>query len=301
MVFHITMLLGCILCRQATLNVLINGWFFLVLSLFFQRQKLEIAAYDDGKIRRWGWFLYIQGEIKGPLNLEEVSSTIRSLEASDESVWVAQKGFKKWYLASLLLAELSRVDADQMVVATDTSRIVNTAEKLHQKAPPAAKQILDHGSGIWPHLEGLQTEDQLHFQVRARLRLGRLVSPWSVFFKIAFIPFWGWVSWLEESFVEAVYHLGETHRSCPRKFGLSWVPVVHFWFAYRFASLVCELECQNNYKKTSVWLAVGLSIFPPLFAFYMQASLTQHWRLHLKHVMQTAKKPGNPELKLTLS
>ncbi|MDD9952289.1 MAG: hypothetical protein OXT67_12065 [Zetaproteobacteria bacterium] len=237
---------------------------------------LEVAAFEEGQLRAWGWYLYVSGEVKGPYGLAQLVSYLEYNHLISPECWVARKGFSQWYPAAQLIQAYSLKAFER---GTNSAVVAPSAvcdHRLSEASSVASKEDTQHPS---------QMDTAFHFEVRARLRLGRLYAPWRAFLKTLCIPVWGWWSWLEESFLEGIYHLGEAKRTYPRNFFFCWLPGVHLWYVYKFIRLISALETQNKDYFLRPHVAMCLALFPPLFACYAQAALTRHWKLHMKSLL----------------
>ena len=134
---------------------------------------------------------------------------------------------------------------------------------------------------------------ELYMILRGRLRLGDIRST----FNVAVMQYLCTLSlssffWARKLRQEVFFHVYGEFK--PRAFidYLMVVPFFHFIAIHRLAKLLHNAEQQNHYKRTSVWTATLLGIFPPFAISYLQENTNRHWMLHVVNVRkkQLAKK-----------
>lgn len=269
------------------------------------------------------WYLYSQGEVKGPLTAEEAFS--QKSGRSNEDVFVSRQGFTQWYplrdLAELFqvteahsqkaASELERLKASQppKVVGKNLTpnAVVAPVVTPPPSAPSAADRIIEQRleqqiksfqlrqSGVETITKPTQRIEQakpkatapINYDVcRDKLRLGALDNPYLVgFFRFVFTAGTYWCIWCARTVRELAWHTKEANEKVPPLW-MSAIPGLHVFMAYRLALAIQKAELQNHYNMISPFVAALLSVIPPFGMAYMQNALNRHWRLHVRHAIK---------------
>lgn len=127
--------------------------------------------------------------------------------------------------------------------------------------------------------------------LRGRLKLGRIVNPWSLVTTIIISLGWGWWKWYQRACNETALHCDLPLRQRSASW-LVCVPGLHMLSIYRLARSILFMEIRDAYRRTSPLLAALLSLFPLASAYYLQHSLNYHWKSHVveEHLISQHKK-----------
>ena len=71
---------------------------------------------------------------------------------------------------------------------------------------------------------------------------------------------------------------------------LASIPVLNILFYKKLTDAVIEMEEQNNYRATSMPLALLCAVIPGLANLYLQSKINNHWKLHALSVMSKDEK-----------
>ncbi len=132
--------------------------------------------------------------------------------------------------------------------------------------------------------DSISEREGVHFEfmiVRGRLKLGKVVNPWRTAFEMILSLGWMWGKWYQRVSSEILLHSDDLHvRNCLKHKWFVIVPGFHFIAIYRLAKTVLQLEVNDDYRKTSPFVAGILALCPILAAIYLQNSLNHHWVQH---------------------
>lgn len=252
------------------------------------------------------WYFFQNNSVGGPSSLDHILRLNQHGHDGKETL-ICRTDFKKWYplreISHLVKAheEFERTNAedvrqfrsmasrhleilehikDQTHVRPSIQIEEHTHAELDKKPQEAASQPITN----------LAPARYSHYLLRGRLRLGELknsfVCAW-IMMPLTFGVYWFF--FLKRSFAELSWHAHNSFdpKERVRFLGMSLIPVVHIWYAFRLAKLMREAEQQNSYRKTKpLWVAC-LAIVPPLAVFHLQRRMNYHWRLHVKHFNAT--------------
>jgi len=125
---------------------------------------------------------------------------------------------------------------------------------------------------------------QEYFNVRGRLRLGKIRNPWAnAFFGLPLSLGFMWSFWMNNLIKEIIYHSASRINTSQSLVLMGLVPGFHLYAVFRLAQLVLEMEMQNKYKSVSPLLATALALFPPFAMAYLQNAANRHWLVHVRH------------------
>lgn len=124
-----------------------------------------------------------------------------------------------------------------------------------------------------------------YFGLQSRLRLGRVFSPTLGAFLYTPLTLGGyWWDWFVRACDEVGWHLtGSVKAKMSLPLWFCMIPGLHLFVACSLARAVRQMEMQNGYRSTSIFLATLAAVFPPFYIIMIQSALNKHWRLHVYH------------------
>lgn len=120
-----------------------------------------------------------------------------------------------------------------------------------------------------------------YMMLRGRLKLGKIVHPWSLVTNIVISLGWGWWKWYQRACNETSLHCDfPLHNKGDWRI---FIPGLHMLSIYRLARSILLMEVSDAYRRTSPLIAALLAVFPLASAIYLQQALNHHWVSHVVH------------------
>lgn len=251
------------------------------------------------------WYFFQNSSVGGPSTLDHILRLNQQGHDGKETL-ICRTDFKKWYplreISHLVKAheEFGQSQAEDLrQFRSVASRHLETLEQLQKQTrvtPSMEVEEHTHAELEKKPEEAIRSTINLaparysHYLLRGRLRLGELKNSFAcAWIMMPMTLGIYWFFFLRRSFAELSWHAHNSFlpKERIRFLGMSLIPVLHIWYAFRLAKLMRETEQQNSYRKTKpLWVAC-LAIVPPLAVFHLQRRMNYHWRLHVNHFNTT--------------